>query len=251
VYRSKPDERLTVEFITVWCQRITGYTPEEVIHNAKISAVDMIYPEDREKVLAYFQEALEAHRPGRIIYRIVTATGSVKWISNRFRGVYSDDKNVRAIEGFFNDITSQMQAEHDLTQALLEVQDLKNRLEEENVYLRQEIKHSHNFEEMIFQSDTFKQVLGQVQQVAVTEATVLILGETGTGKELIARAVHNLSSRKDRPLVKVNCAALSANLIESELFGHEKGAFTGAIAKKIGRFELAHVMKKLGIRRPT
>jgi len=122
---------------------------------------------------------------------------------------------------------------------LTELEQLKNRLEEENVYLQEEIKLEHNFGEIIGRSKALKNVLGQVEQVAATDATVLILGETGTGKELIARAVHELSDRKSRPLVKLNCATLPANLIESELFGHEKGAFTGALARKIGRFELA------------
>ena len=116
---------------------------------------------------------------------------------------------------------------------------LRDRLEAENTYLQQEIKLEHNFEEIISQSPRYKKVLAQVEQVAITDATVLVLGESGTGKELLARAVHNISKRKTRPLVKVNCAALPANLIESELFGHEKGAFTGAIARKTGRFELA------------
>lgn len=114
------------------------------------------------------------------------------------------------------------------------------KLQLENVYLQQEIKLTHNFEEIICHSDVFKKVLQKVEQVASTDSTVLILGETGTGKELLARAVHNISARKDRPLVKVNCVALPANLIESELFGHEKGAFTGALSRKIGRFELAN-----------
>ncbi len=120
-----------------------------------------------------------------------------------------------------------------------EIHRLKERLNRENVYLRDEIKLNHNFEELIGRSDSLKRVLNKVEKVASTEATVLLLGETGTGKELIARAIHSLSSRGDRPLVKVNCATLPATLIESELFGHEKGAFTGATAKKIGRFELA------------
>ena len=126
-----------------------------------------------------------------------------------------------------------------LQQALEEVEQLKNRLQAENVYLQEEIKLNHNFEEIIGRSATMKKVLRKVEQVAATDATVLILGETGTGKELIARAIHNLSPRANRPLVKVNCAALPANLIESELFGHEKGAFTGAHMRKAGRFELA------------
>ena len=113
------------------------------------------------------------------------------------------------------------------------------KLQLENIYLQQEIKLTHNFEEIICDGDVFKKVLGKVEQVASTDATVLILGETGTGKELLARAVHNISARRDRPLVKVNCVALPANLIESDLFGHERGAFTGAISRKIGRFELA------------
>ena len=127
----------------------------------------------------------------------------------------------------------------DLEAALEEVQQLKDRLHDENVYLQHEIKLSHNFEEIITRSDAFGQVLAELEQVAVTDATVLILGETGTGKELVARAVHSVGGRADRPLVKVNCAALPANLIESELFGHERGAFTGASSRQRGRFELA------------
>jgi formate hydrogenlyase transcriptional activator len=103
-----------------------------------------------------------------------------------------------------------------------------------------EVIAQHNFEEIVGRSAALRAVLNQVEIVAPTESTVLILGETGTGKELIARAIHNVSSRQDRPFVKLNCAAIPSGLLESELFGHEKGAFTGAIAQRIGRFELAH-----------
>jgi len=127
----------------------------------------------------------------------------------------------------------------ELREALDEVERLKNRLQAENVYLQEEIKSEHNFEDMIGHSDALKKVLNKVGQVASTDATVLIYGETGTGKELLARAIHNLSPRKERPLVKVNCGAISAGLVESELFGHEKGAFTGALQRRTGRFELA------------
>ena len=127
----------------------------------------------------------------------------------------------------------------ELREALSEIKELTHRLQAENIYLKDEIKVEHNFEEIIGTSPALKAALGQVEQVAATNATVLILGETGTGKELVARAIHDLSDRGDRPLVKVNCAALPANLIESELFGHEKGSFTGASGQKIGRFELA------------
>ncbi len=136
-------------------------------------------------------------------------------------------------------VKERTEAAEALEHALSEVERLKNRLEAENTYLQQEITLQHNFENIVTQSDALKQVLHSVEQVAATEATVLILGETGTGKELLARAIHSISPRGDRPLVKVNCAALPAELIESELFGHEKGAFTGATARKIGRFELA------------
>ncbi|HSF68445.1 MAG TPA: sigma 54-interacting transcriptional regulator [Nitrospiraceae bacterium] len=126
----------------------------------------------------------------------------------------------------------------DITEQVLMEQE-KARLEAQNVYLQEEIKGSHNFEELIGSSTSLKKVLKNVERVAPTDSTILITGDTGTGKELIARAIHNLSQRKGRPLVKVNCAAIPAGLIESELFGHEKGAFTGALAKKMGRFELA------------
>jgi len=120
------------------------------------------------------------------------------------------------------------------------VVDRANRLTEEKRYLQDEIRAEHNFEEIVGNSTALLEVLAKVEQVAPTDSTVLIWGETGTGKELIARAVHDRSRRKDRPLVKVNCSAISAGLVESELFGHVKGAFTGALDRRIGRFELAN-----------
>jgi formate hydrogenlyase transcriptional activator len=132
-----------------------------------------------------------------------------------------------------------LKAEERLRAALAEVEALKNRLHAENVYLQEEIQGEHNFVEMVGSSPALLAALRQVEQVAATDSTVLILGETGTGKELIARGVHSRSARRDRPLVKVNCSAISAGLVESELFGHVKGAFTGALERRIGRFELA------------
>ncbi len=120
-----------------------------------------------------------------------------------------------------------------------EIATLKGRLEKENIYLREEIRTEHNFEEIVGNSPALLTVLRAVEQVAPTDSTVLIYGETGTGKELIARAIHSRSARKDRALVSVNCSAISAGLVESELFGHLKGAFTGAIERRIGRFEFA------------
>jgi formate hydrogenlyase transcriptional activator len=126
-----------------------------------------------------------------------------------------------------------------LQNAYSEIEALKKQLEADRTYLREEIKLEHDYENIIGDSDVLKYVLFRAEQIASTDTTVLILGETGTGKELIARAIHNASTRKERPLIKVDCASLPANLIESELFGHEKGAFTGAVEKRIGRFELA------------
>lgn len=126
----------------------------------------------------------------------------------------------------------------DITERVLMEQE-KARLEAANLYLREEIKAEHNFEEIIGVSAPIKKVLQAIEKVAGTDATVLVTGETGTGKELVSRAIHNLSRRKHGVLIKVNCAAIPAGLIESELFGHEKGAFTGALARKIGRFESA------------
>ena len=124
--------------------------------------------------------------------------------------------------------------------AFQEIGELKNKLSEEKLYLEEEIRTDYNFEEIVGESAALKRVLSQAETVAPTDSTVLILGETGTGKELVARAIHNLSRRRDHTFVKVNCAAIPTGLLESELFGHERGAFTGAISQKVGRFELAH-----------
>ncbi|MGH9935598.1 MAG: sigma 54-interacting transcriptional regulator, partial [Blastocatellia bacterium] len=124
--------------------------------------------------------------------------------------------------------------------AFCKIETLKNRLEEEKLYLEEEIRTGYNFEEIIGGSPVLKRVLQDVETVARTGSNVLIYGETGTGKELVARAIHNLSPRRERTMVKVNCAAIPTGLLESEMFGHEKGAFTGAIERRIGRFELAH-----------
>jgi chemotaxis protein methyltransferase CheR len=142
-------------------------------------------------------------------------------------------------EIFANTLTRKW-ADESLRKAFSEIKKLKKQIEAEWSYLQEEIKLEHNFEEIIGQSKELQYVLFKVEQIAPTDTTVPILGETGAGKELIARAIHHLSPRKNRPMVKVNCATLPSNLIESELFGHEKGAFSGAHTRKIGRFELAN-----------
>ncbi|NJB70369.1 PAS domain S-box-containing protein [Saonia flava] len=130
-------------------------------------------------------------------------------------------------------------ANQELSKANSELNVLRNKLEQENIYLRNELELVFNFEEMVYGSSEFSNVLSEVEKVAATNATVLLLGESGTGKELLARAVHNISIRNAKPLIKVNCSAIPRELIESELFGHKKGSFTGAFRDKIGKFELA------------
>jgi formate hydrogenlyase transcriptional activator len=125
-------------------------------------------------------------------------------------------------------------------QAYRELTELKDKLAKEKVYLEEEVRTEYSFAEIVGHSDTLKRTLKAVETVAPTDSVVLILGETGTGKELIARAIHNLSARRERTLVKLNCAAIPSGLLESELFGHEKGAFTGAVERRTGRFEVAH-----------
>jgi len=148
-------------------------------------------------------------------------------------------ENARLHKDLKQEVGVRRQAEGELRQALSEVAELKDQFQAETVYLREELQSSHDFEEIVGNSPALNSILHKVDLVAATDAAVLILGETGTGKELVARAIHSRSLRKDHSLVKVNCAAIPGTLIESELFGHEKGAFTGALTKKIGRFELA------------
>jgi transcriptional regulator with GAF, ATPase, and Fis domain/FixJ family two-component response regulator len=168
--------------------------------------------------------------------------GAVSFDSLRAHRAWPEElvKRLRVVGEVFANALMRKQAENALLKALSEIEQLKEQLQADYTYLREEIKLAHNFDEIIGQSESLRYVLFKVEQVSATDATVLILGETGTGKELIARAIHNASSRGNRPLVKVNCATLPPNLIESELFGHEKGAFTGAETRLIGRFELAN-----------
>ena len=141
---------------------------------------------------------------------------------------------------FLGQVSNQIALAVENSLAYGEISQLKDRLARENVYLESEIRSELGFEEIVGNSETLRRVLKEVETVAPAESTVLIYGETGTGKELIARAVHNLSSRNSNAFVKLNCAAIPTGLLESELFGHEKGAFTGAIMQRAGRFELAH-----------
>src|SRR5262245_20409029 len=155
-------------------------------------------------------------------------------------GSYREDAFSAADQELLCHIANQIAIAVENALAYEEIEKLKNKLADEKLYLEDEIRTERNFEEIIGESPALRHILKQIERVAPTDSTILIRGETGTGKELIARAIHNLSARCDRTLVKVNCAAIPMGLIESELFGHEKGAFTGAISQRIGRFELAN-----------
>lgn len=215
-------------------QELIGKPQHDILHHSKSDGTP--YPKEECPIYAAFRDGAVHHVTDEVFWRKDGTSFPVEYISTPIRD--ERGKLVGAVVTF-KDITERKRAEQALRNALDEVEQLKSRLQAENIYLQEEIKLDHNFEEIISRSDALKKVLRKVEQVASTDATVLILGETGTGKELFVRAIHNLSLRKDRPLVKVNCAALPPGLIESELFGHEKGAFTGALSRKIGRFELA------------
>jgi transcriptional regulator with GAF, ATPase, and Fis domain len=141
--------------------------------------------------------------------------------------------------GVTRDITERKQAENRLRKAFEEIKNLKNLLEEENIYLREQIEMRYKHEKIVGKSVAIRKVVDSAEKVAIENTCVLILGETGTGKELLAREIHNMSSRKGHSMITVNCAALPSTLIEGELFGREKGAYTGAVSKQVGRFEMA------------
>ncbi|MFW6171138.1 MAG: sigma 54-interacting transcriptional regulator [Planctomycetota bacterium] len=219
--------------------RIFGVRPQDF--GATFDAfLACVHADDRNAVKQSVERAL-THSSSRygVQHRVVRPDGSTRVVHEQGHVTFdSNDRPLRMI-GTIHDITEQHAAELKLRNALREVEQLKDRLRAENIYLQEEIKGSHGFGEIVGESEPLRVTLTRIEHVAKTDASVLLLGETGTGKELFARTVHNLSSRNDHPLVKVNCAALPSSLIESELFGHVKGAFTGALCDKVGRFELA------------
>jgi PAS domain S-box-containing protein len=199
-----------------------------------------LHPEDYKRILEIYENNFNQRKAFEMEYRLRRYDGEYRWIFDAGSPRFSPDDVFLGYIGTCLDITERKEAEAELHKAHEELQQLKNQLEAENVYLQQELQLDPTFGEIVGNSDAIKYVLFKITQVAPTDTTVLITGETGTGKELVARAIHGASSRKNRPLIKVNCGALAPSLIESELFGHEKGAFTGAGARKLGRFDLAN-----------
>ncbi len=197
------------------------------------------HPEDRLLVRDTIGRASREGIPFDYEHRLQVPNGSVKFVRVVARPSKGNEPGGLEFLGAVTDITERKRAESDLRQALDEIKKLKDRLYEENVALKEEIDKASMFEEIVGESPALRAVLARVAKVAPMDSTVLVTGETGTGKELIARAIHKRSQRAARPFVSVNCAAIPPSLIASELFGHERGAFTGATQRRAGRFELA------------
>ena len=217
-------------------QDLTGYSAEELPNK---TPADFLSEAHNKTVTEELQKIVEDGKERSVEYDIITKSGKI------VPDYYGSGKLVTiGDDSFFVgqtvNISEMKQAQRKITSQLEEISALKDQLEAENFYLRKELMNVSPFGEIVGESDTLKHVLYRVEQVAPQDTTVLLEGETGTGKELFARAIHQRSERNKKTMVTVNCASLPASLIESELFGHEKGAFTGALQKQIGRFELAN-----------
>ena len=200
--------------------------------------VQRTHPDDRVLVRQVTERALAERNRFDFEHRLQMPDGSVKFVRVVAHPASGEDGGVQFV-GAVTDITDRKRAEDDLQGAFHEIKKLKDQLYEENVALKEEIDKTLMFEEIVGESPALQTVLGRVAKVAPTDSTVLIAGETGTGKELVARAIHKRSHRAAHAFVGVNCASIPSSLIASELFGHEKGAFTGATQRRLGRFELA------------
>ena len=228
-------------FVNPASVQMTGWQPDDIIgkpihglhHHTKADGSP--YPQEECPIYAAKQDGLVHHCDNEVFWRKDGSSFPVEYTSTP---IYENGELAGAVVVFW-DISERKCAEQKLQQAYTDVAEMKDRLEAENVYLQEEIRTSHDYKDIIGQSHAIKQILNQVDLVAPTEASVLIIGESGTGKELIARAIHERSDRSERPLIRVNCAAIPRELFESEFFGHAKGSFTGAIKDRAGRFEVA------------
>jgi transcriptional regulator with GAF, ATPase, and Fis domain len=201
-----------------------------------------VHPDDAARLGEISRQVLTMHVDrASAEYRYLHPTRGLAWYSHSIRAFELDKAGeVTTIAGVIQDITERKRGEEKLATAYADVQRLREQLERENIYLRQETTVLKGHASIVGRSPAIRHALMEIEQVAATDSTVLLLGETGTGKELFAAAIHNLSPRRDRLMVRVNCAAIPVTLIESELFGRERGAYTGALAKQIGRFEMAN-----------
>jgi PAS domain S-box-containing protein len=219
--------------------RIFGVGPDEVTSTAEFW-LSRNHPEDAKRIQELFGESEIQKTDYEADYRIVLPDGAVRHLHAIGHPVVNEKGDLVEFVGTVMDVTEYHRARADLEKAFEENKRLKDQLHDENVVLREQIDQAFMFEEIVGTSTELKEVLSRVMKVAPTDSSVLISGETGTGKELIARAIHKRSRRSQRAFVSVNCAALVPTLISSELFGHEKGAFTGALQRRLGRFEMAN-----------
>ncbi len=218
--------------------RIFGLDPRQGIPDPDES-FRLVHPDDRDTVSEVCQKAFREKAGFTIDYRLLLHGGNLKHLHVMWHPALDNTGEVVEYFGTVLDVTERKRAEDSLQKAFDEIKKLKNQLYRENVVLREEIDRTSMFEEIVGSSPALKAVLARVAKVAPMDSTVFVAGETGTGKELVARAIHKRSKRSSRAFVSVNCAAIPAPLIASELFGHEKGAFTGAHQRHLGRFELA------------
>jgi formate hydrogenlyase transcriptional activator len=219
-------------------RQLFGFIQEADLRNEDV--FERIHGEDRSQVQRVIQQAVIDGSDYTGEFRVLLPEGGVRWIASQGRLHMDAEGKADRMLGSAVDLTARKQMEAQLQDRLREIEALKERVERENVYLQEEIGQLVEHTGIVGKSPAINGVLRRAEQVAGTGATVLLVGETGTGKELLARAIHRMSGRRDRPMVTVNCASLPATLIESELFGREKGAYTDALTRMTGRFELAH-----------
>ncbi len=234
IHTGRPDGYLDF-FNQTWLKYV-GRSLEE-LQGWKWTAA--IHPDDLEGILEKWRASLVSGEPFLHETRVRRADGEFRWMLHHKIPLRDEQGNIVKWYGSSIDIEDRKRAENSLQRALAEVKQLKDQLHKENIALREEVAKTSMFKEIVGNSPALQAVLLRLGKVAPTDSTVLITGETGTGKELIARAIHKRSKRCDRAFVSVNCAAVPPSLIPSELFGHEKGAFTGATQRRLGRFELA------------
>jgi PAS domain S-box-containing protein len=233
ICRFLPDSTLT--FVNDAYCRYFGKSKDELIGRQFISLI----PEgSRAGALAHIQSLIENPRVEINEHEVITPGGTPAW-QQWVNHIVANNGTIVELQGAGRDVTERRMAEESLRNALLEVGRLKEQLHAENQYLREAVGLGQEFGEPVGESESFRAVLSEIEHVARTQTTVLLLGETGTGKEVVAHALHRSSSRANRPLIKVDCTVLPTNLFESELFGHERGAFTGAHTSRAGRFEVA------------
>jgi formate hydrogenlyase transcriptional activator len=232
---------LEIESGRVWAsdrlREIFQFAPSEEL--AMDSFLRRMHPDDRDRVEAAVRSSIAHGTQLEVEYRIELPGGETRWIIARGRVPKTYHGKLEYLLGSSLDSTERKRLELETRRSLDEVRQLRDQLQLENLQLRERIQRDDEHYAIVGESEAILQMLARAKQVAPTDSTVLITGETGTGKELLAQAIHNMSRRRARPMVKVNCAALPASLIESELFGREKGAYTGALTQHIGRFELA------------